>query len=108
MILEASYPGSVAVTAVHHRTMPRMIDWALIWLCSIFCNSIIMLIVRLQDVNNGKPHPETFLKAASLIGVEPQHVVGYEDAPLGMIAIKSAGFMKAIDVTLLDGYPRMG
>jgi HAD superfamily hydrolase (TIGR01509 family) len=61
----------------------------------------------LQDVQHGKPHPETFLKAAALIGVEPQHCVGYEDAKLGMEAIKAAGFLQAIDVTEWAGYPKL-
>jgi beta-phosphoglucomutase-like phosphatase (HAD superfamily) len=42
-----------------------------------------------------------------LIGIEPQHCVGYEDAPLGMEAIKNAGFLKAIDVTEWEGYPKL-
>lgn len=33
-------------------------------------------IVTANDVTHGKPHPETFLRAAELIGVEPQHCVG--------------------------------
>lgn len=61
----------------------------------------------LQDVTHGKPHPETFLKAAAAIGVDPAFCVGYEDAPLGMEAIHNAGFMKAIDVTKLEGYPKL-
>ncbi|PSC69561.1 Fructose-1-phosphate phosphatase [Micractinium conductrix] len=64
-------------------------------------------IVTCNDVTHGKPHPETFLRAAELIGVEPQHCVGYEDAPLGMQAIKAAGFLQAVDVTLLPAYPKL-
>ena len=138
-----------------------------------------------QDVTHGKPHPETFLKAAEAIGVPPAACVGcasscslppsllplyalslfpaaplpltaglhciparshltpsrpppahltpqclfripgshaaasarpparppacprYEDAPLGMEAIKRAGFLKAVDVTLMPGYPKL-
>ena len=54
-------------------------------------------------MTHGKPHPETFLKAAAAIGVHPADCVGYEDAPLGMEAIKRAGFMLAVDVTKLPG-----
>eukprot|EP00887_Chlorella_sp_A99_P001847 scaffold19.g1847.t1 len=56
---------------------------------------------------NGKPHPETFLRAAELIGVAPADCVGYEDAPLGMEAIRRAGFLKAILVTEIPGYPKL-
>ncbi|KAL4424868.1 hypothetical protein ABPG77_002091 [Micractinium sp. CCAP 211/92] len=64
-------------------------------------------VVTCNDVTHGKPHPETFLRAAELIGVEPQHCVGYEDAPLGMQAIKAAGFLMAVDVTQMEGYPKL-
>jgi HAD superfamily hydrolase (TIGR01509 family) len=64
-------------------------------------------VVTADDITNGKPHPETFLRAAELIGVDPAGCVGYEDAPLGMDAIKAAGFLKAVDVTVLEGYPRL-
>ena len=64
-------------------------------------------VVTADDVTQGKPHPETFLKAAQLIGVPPEHCVGYEDAPMGMEAIKRAGFLQAIDVTSWHGYPKL-
>ena len=60
-----------------------------------------------QDITEGKPHPETFLRAAELIGVVPAHCVGYEDAVLGMEAIRRAGFLAAVDVTALEGYPKL-
>lgn len=51
----------------------------------------------------GKPHPETFLRAAESVGVPPELCVGYEDAPLGLEAIQRAGFMLGVDVTVLPG-----
>lgn len=65
-------------------------------------------VVTCDDVEQGKPHPETFLKAAALIGVPPEKCVGFEDAPKGMEAIVNAGFLQAIDVTTLPGYPHVG
>ena len=50
---------------------------------------------------------ETFLRAAELIGVQPSACVGYEDAALGMEAIRAAGFLLAVDVTTMPGYPRL-
>lgn len=41
---------------------------------------------------------------------EPMHGLPscrYEDAPLGMQAIKAAGFLKAVDVTKMPGYPKL-
>lgn len=64
-------------------------------------------VVTCNDVRHGKPHPETFLKAAEKIGVPAELCVGYEDACLGMEAIKRAGFLKAVDVTVMPGYPKL-
>lgn len=63
-------------------------------------------VITSDEVTHGKPHPETFLMAAEALGVEPAKCVGYEDAPYGMQAIKAAGFLKAIDVTKIPGYPQ--
>ncbi|MCU1435186.1 MAG: 2-deoxyglucose-6-phosphatase [Pseudarthrobacter sp.] len=42
-------------------------------------------------VTRGKPHPEGYLRAASLLGVEPEHAVVFEDAPAGIAAGVAAG-----------------
>ena len=54
-------------------------------------------IVSCEDVSKGKPDPEPFLKAASLIGVEPRRCVVVEDGEFGVRAAKAAG-MKVIAV----------
>ncbi|KAL6769045.1 hypothetical protein ACKKBF_B17270 [Auxenochlorella protothecoides x Auxenochlorella symbiontica] len=64
-------------------------------------------VVTCTDVTHGKPHPETYLKAAALLGVDPADCVGYEDAPLGMESIRRAGFLAAVDVTKIPGYPTL-
>lgn len=60
-----------------------------------------------EDYENSKPAPDCFLIAAEQIGVPPELCVGYEDAVLGMQAIRAAGFMAAIDVTQIPGYPEL-
>ncbi|MEW5309156.1 MAG: hypothetical protein WDW38_001062 [Sanguina aurantia] len=65
-------------------------------------------VVCAEDVQRGKPAPDCFLLAASMIGVAPEVCVGYEDAVLGMESIVAAGFMAAIDVTkALPDYPHL-
>lgn len=54
-------------------------------------------IVTAEDVVNHKPHPDTFLKAAELIGVEPEFCQVFEDSPLGIQAAEAAG-MIATDI----------
>jgi sugar-phosphatase len=48
-------------------------------------------LVTSDDVKNGKPDPEPFLKGASLLGVSATHCVVVEDAPAGIRAGKAAG-----------------
>ncbi len=52
-------------------------------------------VVTGDDVKNGKPDPEAFLKAAEKLGVEPGECIVIEDAEKGVQAAKVAG-MKAI------------
>jgi beta-phosphoglucomutase family hydrolase len=58
----------------------------------------INILVTSEDVKNFKPHPETFLKCAELIGVAPEDCEVFEDGVLGMQAAKTAGMM-VVDVT---------
>ncbi len=44
-----------------------------------------------EDVSNGKPDPEVFLKAARLAGAEPQNCVVLEDSVHGIIAARRGG-----------------
>ncbi|MCV9388709.1 HAD family hydrolase [Reichenbachiella ulvae] len=55
-------------------------------------------VVTATDVQNFKPHPETFLKCSELIQIDPTDCVVYEDGKPGMIAAETAG-MKVVDVT---------
>lgn len=61
-------------------------------------------LVTAEDVENGKPHPETFLRSAARLGVPPETCVAFEDADMGLESAKLAG-MAAVDVRLLPGYP---
>ncbi len=55
-------------------------------------------VVAAEDVINHKPFPDTFLKAAELIGVHPSDCEVFEDGQLGLQAAESAGMM-SVDVT---------
>lgn len=56
------------------------------------------VLVTSDNVKHGKPHPEGYLKAANLLGVEPYKCVVIEDSPPGIQAAKAAS-MKVIGVT---------
>jgi len=51
-----------------------------------------------DDVEFGKPHPETFLKAAQQLGYPPEQCFVFEDTLSGVAAAQNAG-MKTIAVT---------
>jgi sugar-phosphatase len=47
--------------------------------------------VTADDVENGKPHPEAYLKGAEILGAAPETCVVIEDAPAGVRSAKAAG-----------------
>jgi mannitol-1-/sugar-/sorbitol-6-phosphatase len=56
------------------------------------------VLVTAEDVDNGKPDPTGYLRAAELLGLEPAHSLVLEDAPAGVEAGLAAG-MTVIAVT---------
>ncbi|TAG02050.1 MAG: HAD family phosphatase [Betaproteobacteria bacterium] len=61
------------------------------------------VIVGGNDVANGKPDPEVFLKAAARMGVAPSRCLVFEDTPAGIEAAFRAGMhCVAITTTLTD------
>jgi mannitol-1-/sugar-/sorbitol-6-phosphatase len=56
------------------------------------------VLVTADDVANGKPHPEPYLKGAELLGVSPGECLVIEDAPAGIQAARAGG-MKVVGIT---------
>jgi beta-phosphoglucomutase family hydrolase len=56
------------------------------------------ILVGSEDIKNGKPDPEIFLKAAERLGVAPDDCLVFEDTPAGLEAAHRAG-MSAIALT---------
>ncbi|HEY3372891.1 MAG TPA: HAD-IA family hydrolase [Prolixibacteraceae bacterium] len=56
------------------------------------------ILVTSEDVSNFKPHPDTFVRCAELMGVNPVDCEVFEDGLLGFQAAKAAGMM-VVDVT---------
>lgn len=59
-------------------------------------------LVSADDVSEGKPSPEPYLKGAALLSVAPADCVVFEDTPAGIASGKVAG-MRVI--ALLTTYP---
>jgi HAD superfamily hydrolase (TIGR01509 family) len=55
------------------------------------------IVITANDVENFKPHPETFLKCAEMMHIDPQFIEVFEDGDLGIEAALEAG-MQATDV----------
>jgi HAD superfamily hydrolase (TIGR01509 family) len=49
------------------------------------------VIVSGDMVENGKPDPEVYLKAAAMLGLEPEECMGVEDSFVGVRSIHGAG-----------------
>ncbi len=52
---------------------------------------IFEVVITADDVENGKPSPEGFLKALDLLGVAPEVAVIIEDSEAGFLAAQLAG-----------------
>ncbi len=49
------------------------------------------VVVTVDDVVRGKPHPDPFVEAAAQLGVDPADCLVVEDAPGGLRAARAAG-----------------
>jgi beta-phosphoglucomutase family hydrolase len=95
--------------AIGSAAIPYNIDFVL---DNLQIRHYFKAIVSADDVLISKPHPEVFLKAAGIIGVQPEHCIVFEDAPKGVEAALNAG-MKCVVLTTMhekdefSGYPNV-
>lgn len=68
----------------HHELVDATLD-------VLGIRGLFSAIVCAEDYTHGKPHPEPFLTAASLMGVPPAACVVYEDSATGIEAARAAG-----------------
>jgi len=62
------------------------------------------VIVGGDDVVKGKPHPESYLTAAMMLGVDPTDCVAFEDSLTGITAAEAAG-TKAVGIPHIVDIP---
>lgn len=55
------------------------------------------VLVGADQVKQGKPSPEIYLRAAELLGVNPKKCLAFEDGEPGIVSARAAG-MQVIDV----------
>lgn len=92
--LEAAYQQGIPM-AIGSAAIPFNIDFVL---DNLNIRHYFKAIVSADDVLLSKPHPETFLKAAELLGASPSECLVFEDVPKGTEAAANAG-MKAVVLT---------
>ena len=49
-------------------------------------------LVSGEDVKEGKPAPDIYLKAAKAFDLPPENCIAIEDSPIGILSAKNAGF----------------
>ena len=64
-------------------------------------------IVTRQDCEEGKPHPEPYLKASALLGQAPMDVLALEDSHAGVRSAHAAGCMTVMTPDLLAANDEM-
>jgi sugar-phosphatase len=64
------------------------------------------VLVTAEDVTNGKPHPEPYLRGAQLMGAKPEDCLVIEDAPAGIQSARAGG-MKVVGLTSTFEAPQL-
>jgi HAD superfamily hydrolase (TIGR01509 family) len=59
-------------------------------------------VVTRDDVANGKPHPEPYLKASTALGYSPADILAVEDSPTGIRSAHAAGLMTILIPDLIQ------
>lgn len=83
--------------AIGSAAIPLNIDFVL---DNLNIRSYFEAIVSADDVQESKPHPETFTKAAQLLGIPAPNCVVFEDAPKGVEAAQNAGMPCVVLTTM--------
>ena len=93
----------VAIAKEHHGKLPMAIatggrrPTAEQTIAQIDIGHLFSHVVSADDVQHHKPHPETYLRSAELLGVDPTKCIAYEDADPGIVSAREAG-MQVVDV----------
>ena len=93
--LEAAHQKGIPM-AIGSAAIPFNIDFVL---DNLNIRHYFKVVVSADDVTLSKPHPETYLKVARQLGVNPADCLVFEDVPKGAEAALNAGMQSAILTT---------
>lgn len=96
VFLEKAYQAGIKM-AIGSAAIPFNIDFIL---DNLNLRKYFPVVVSADDVAFSKPDPETFTKAADILGVPYHQCLVFEDSPKGVEAAKYAG-MDALAITTL-------
>jgi len=86
LIAEAQRRGlSIAVASSSLR------EWVNLKLSVIGLTEAFPVALGGDDIENGKPAPDIYIKAARLLGLEATECVAIEDSPIGLAAASASG-----------------
>lgn len=85
--------------AIGSAAIPFNIDFVL---DNLDIRNYFNAIVSADDVAISKPHPETYLKCAEELGVDPANCLVFEDAPKGVEAAANARMNTVVITTMHD------
>lgn len=83
--------------AIGSAAIPFNIDFVL---DNLQLREYFPVVVSADDVTISKPHPETFLKCAEQLGVDPKDCIVFEDAPKGVESAMNAGMRTFVLTTM--------
>jgi beta-phosphoglucomutase len=83
--------------AIGSAAIPFNIDFVL---DNLGIRPYFQAIVSADDVTVSKPDPETFVRAARMLGVPPETCIVFEDAPKGVEAALRAGMSSIVLTTM--------
>jgi beta-phosphoglucomutase family hydrolase len=87
--------------AIGSAAIPFNIDFVL---DGLDLRKYFSVVISADDVINSKPDPETYLKCAAQLGVDPDSCLVFEDAPKGVEAAMNAGMDCSVLTTMHTAY----
>lgn len=94
----------VEVARAHHGRIPMAVVSSGLGhavresLDAVGITGLFDVVLTLDDVEEGKPAPDGYLRAIELLGVDPGRCVAYEDSATGMASARAAGIPTVVDV----------
>ena len=95
LLASIAIPWAVVTSAPRELAVRRMVAAGL---------PLPEVLVPAGEIENGKPHPDGYLRAADLLGVRPEECVVFEDAEPGVRSALDAGARVVVVGDLVSSY----